>query len=63
MKILLSLILGVFCMAGFQASAAVNDGMIVRIAKIEVEPNSLDEYLVFLKENGEASQEKEKGVI
>ena len=50
-------------MAGFQASAAVNDGMIVRIAKIEVEPNSLDEYLVFLKENGEASLEKEKGVI
>lgn len=63
MKILLSLILCVFCMAGFQASAAVNDGMIVRIAKIEVEPNSLDEYLVFLKENGEASLEKEKGVI
>ena len=50
-------------MAGFQASAAVNDGMIVRIAKIEVEPNSLDEYLVFFKENGEASLEKEKGVI
>jgi len=63
MKILLSLILGVFCMAGFNASAAVNDGMIVRIAKIEVEPNYLDEYLVFLKENGEASLEKEKGVI
>ena len=63
MKILLSLILGVFFMAGFNASAAVNDGMIVRIAKIEVEPNSLDEYLVFLKENGEASLEKEKGVI
>ena len=63
MKILLSLILGVFCMAGFKDSAAVNDGMIVRIAKIEVEPNSLDEYLVFLKENGEASLEKEKGVI
>lgn len=63
MKILLSFILGVFCMAGFKACAAVNDGMIVRIAKIEVEPNSLDEYLVFLKENGEASLEKEKGVI
>ncbi len=63
MKILLSFILGVFCMAGFQASAAVNDGMIVRIAKIEVEPNSLDEYLVFLNENGEASLEKKKGVI
>lgn len=63
MKKILSLILGVFCMAGFQVSAAVNDGMVVRIAKIEVEPNSLDEYLVYLKENGEASLEKEKGVI
>lgn len=63
MKLLFSLILGVFCMFGFQASASVNDGMIVRIAKIEVEPGSLDEYLVFLKENGEASLEKEKGVI
>lgn len=63
MKILLSFILGVFCMVGFQASAAVDDGMIVRIAKIEVDPNSLDEYLVFLNENGEASLENEKGVI
>ncbi len=46
-----------------QVNAADYDKMIVRIAKIEVAPGSLDEYLDFLKENGNASVDKESGVV
>ena len=39
------------------------DGMMVRIAEIEIDPESLDEYLAILKEESAASVRLEPGVI
>lgn len=39
------------------------DGMLIRIAEIEIDPNYLDEYLAILKEESAASVKLESGVI
>lgn len=37
--------------------------MIIRIARISVYPEYLEQYKIFLRENGQDSMEKESGVI
>ena len=61
MKTFLALFLMLFCFSVY----ADNDTsqLVVRIAKVKVDPKYLDEYLQFVKENGRASVEKEDGVI
>ena len=44
-------------------STQSTDGLIVRIAEIEVVPEFLDEYLAFAKEVGETSVKVEPGVL
>lgn len=39
------------------------NSMLIRISEIEIEPNYLDEYLLILKEESEASARLEPGVI
>jgi len=41
----------------------ISDNMMIRIAEIEIEPDYIDEYIVILKEEAEASVRLEAGVI
>ena len=59
----LSVLLSFFLMSSVAVYAEDTQGMIVRIAKVKVDPQYLDEYMVFVRENGKASVEKESGVI
>ena len=55
-----------FCLMLFCFSVYATDDtsqLVVRIAKVKVDPKYLDEYLEFVKENGKVSVEKEDGVI
>lgn len=64
MKYLLILLTAFAVMICSSATCAKeNTQMIVRIAKVKVDPKYLDSYLEFVKENGKASVEKEAGVI
>lgn len=61
LKTFLALFLMLFCFSDYAADDTSQ--LVVRIAKVKVDPKYLDEYLQFVKENGMASVEKEDGVI
>ncbi|NJB71373.1 quinol monooxygenase YgiN [Saonia flava] len=47
----------------YEKSYSGEDEVMVRIAELEIDPNSIDEYLTILKEEAEASLRLEPGVI
>ncbi|WP_201741866.1 putative quinol monooxygenase [Flagellimonas alvinocaridis] len=61
--ILIVLLLGSCNKSDINKTTVDHDSMMVRIAEIEIEPESLDGYLTILKEEAEASVRLEPGVI
>lgn len=66
-NVYLILLIAMICLSCGQKqqnqSSFTSDNMMIRIAEIEIEPNYLDEYIVILKEEAEASVRLEPGVI
>ena len=66
-SVYLILLISMVCLSCGQKQQNQNsftsDNMMIRIAEIEIEPNYLDEYIVILKEEAEASVRLEPGVI
>ncbi len=61
LKTFLAFFLMLFCFSVYASDDTSQ--LVVRIAKVKVDPKYLDEYLEFVKENGKVSVEKEDGVI
>lgn len=62
-KIIVSLLVLIIMLSGYNTASAQQKEMLVRISEIEIAPEFLEKYNAILKEEAAASVNLEKGVI